>query len=80
MKVKFHTLFDGSRRHSQKCRSSKNTIHYSRILSRHGVSGVTPGSGVTYKPRLIAQGLSQRPCIKYEEMYSLVLDVITFLI
>ena len=47
MKVKFHTSFDDSRRHSQKCQSLQNTIHSSRILSRHGVSRVTSGLGVT---------------------------------
>ena len=31
-----------------------------------------------YKPRLVAQGFSQRPGIDYEETYSPVMDVITF--
>ena len=33
---------------------------------------------VRYKAHLVAQGFSQRPCIDYEETYSLVMDAITF--
>ena len=33
---------------------------------------------VRYKARLVAQDISQRPEIDYEELYSPVMDVITF--
>ncbi|GKE07118.1 retrovirus-related pol polyprotein from transposon TNT 1-94 [Tanacetum coccineum] len=33
---------------------------------------------IRYKARLVAQGFSQRPGIDYEEMYSLIMDAITF--
>ena len=31
-----------------------------------------------YKARLVAQGFSWRPVIDYEEIYSLIMDAITF--
>ena len=33
---------------------------------------------IRYKARLVAQGFSQRPRIDYEEIYSPIMDAITF--